>query len=210
MLKTLTAAALLSAAIAAPAFAREKADLGGFYVGGELGYGKAKHDLDFTPKTGTVSSGKASKSGFAYQAFAGYGAVVGGSLYLGGEAMLGGGGGKAVRLFGAQKAAIDPGLRYGLAARAGLALSDSGLLYGKVGVERRRLEVSELGAKRNLTQQGLLFGAGYEQRISANMGLRAEITRVNYGDKTVSFSSGDKIKLDSTETRATVGAVVHF
>ena len=75
MFKTVFAAALLSAAIAAPAFAQDKVDLGGFYAGGELGYGKAKHDIDFTPKTGAAASGKTSKSGFEYQGFVGYGAM---------------------------------------------------------------------------------------------------------------------------------------
>jgi hypothetical protein len=212
MLKTAFAAALMSAAIAAPAFAApaDKADLGGVYAGGEIGYGKINNSLDFTPKTGALGGGKASKSGFEWGGFVGYGTVVGGGVYLGAEANLGGGGAKAARVLGAQKLAVDPGLRYGMAARAGVALGDSGLLYGKVGLERRRLEVSELGAKKNLTQRGVRYGLGYEQRVASGMGLRLELTRVNYDDRKASFSSGDQVKLDSKETRATVGAVVNF
>ncbi|MBO9707227.1 MAG: outer membrane beta-barrel protein [Caulobacter sp.] len=207
MLKiTLLAAAL--AATAAPALAQ---DVGGFYLGGELGYGKPKNDLTYTPKTGSSSSGSTDKTGLSYGAFAGYGAVLSGGLYLGAEGSLaGGGGGKSSRNLGAAKVTIDPKFRYGAAARLGMALGDSGLVYGKVGLERRKLDTSIIGAKKSLTQQGVAYGVGYEQKLTETFGLRGELTRVNYGDKTASFSSGEKVKVDSKDTRLTIGGVVHF
>lgn len=215
MLKTtIIAAVMLSAGLAAaPAMAQDQAPLNtvtGFYGGAEIGYGKPKTKLDFTPKTGAPASGKANKTGFDYGGFLGYGAVVGDSFYLGGEASLGAGGGKASRSLAGNKVTIDPGLRYGVAARAGLVVADDGLLYGKVGLERRKIEASILGSKKKLTEKGLVYGVGYEQQLSQHLAMRGELLRVRYDDKTANFSTGDKVKLDSSETRLNLGAVIRF
>lgn len=211
MLKTtLIAAALLTATVAAPAMAQDKTAVGGFYAGAEVGYAKPKNKLDLTPKTGASAAGSADKTGFNYGGFVGYGAVVGQGLYLGGEASLGAGGGKASRTLAGAKVTIDPGLRYGAAARAGVALDGGGLLYGKVGLERRKFEASVIGAKKKLTAKGLVYGVGYEQQLNESLGLRGEISRVNYDDKTLNFSTGDKVKIDSKETRVSLGAVLRF
>lgn len=215
MSKTTMIAAILLAAAASPALAQEGAtsdsvSVGGFYAGAEVGYGKPKHKLDLTPKTGGATSGSADKTGFEYGGFMGYGAVIGESFYIGGEASLGAGGGKASRTLSSTKVTIDPGLRYGAAARAGLAFDGGGLLYGKVGLERRKFEVSTIGAKKKLNAKGLVYGVGYEQALNDNVGLRGEISRVNYDDKSVTFSTGDKVKFDSKETRLTLGAIVRF
>lgn len=211
MLKTtIIAAALLG--VAAPALAQEQPlnTLTGFYGGAEVGYGKPKTRLDFTPKTGTPASGKANKTGFEYGGFLGYGAVVGEGLYLGGEASLGAGGGKASRSLAGNKVTIDPGLRYGVAARAGFVVADDALLYAKVGLERRKVEASILGSKKKLTEKGLVYGIGYEQQLTANLAMRGELLRVKYDDKTANFSTGDKVKLDGSETRLNLGAVIRF
>lgn len=213
MSKTTMIAAILLAAAATPALAQEGSgsdSVGGFYAGAEVGYGKPKHKLDLTPKTGGPVSGSADKTGFEYGGFMGYGAVFGESLYIGGEASLGAGGGKASRTLSGTKVTIDPGLRYGVAARAGLTFDGGGLLYGKVGLERRKFEVSTLGAQKKLNAKGLVYGIGYEQALNDNIGLRGEISRVNYDDKSVTFSTGDKVKFDSKETRLTLGAIVRF
>lgn len=213
MSKTTMIAAILLAAAATPALAQEVSgsdSVGGFYAGAEVGYGKPKHKLDLTPKTGGPVSGSADKTGFEYGGFMGYGAVFGESLYVGGEASLGAGGGRASRTLSGTKVTIDPGLRYGVAARAGLTFDGGGLLYGKVGLERRKFEVSTLGAQKKLNAKGLVYGIGYEQALNDNIGLRGEISRVNYDDKSVTFSTGDKVKFDSKETRLTLGAIVRF
>ncbi len=213
MLKTtIIAAVMLSAATAAPAMAQEQPlnTLTGFYGGAELGYGKPKTKLDFTPKTGSPASGKANKTGFDYGGFLGYGAVVGDGFYLGGEASLGAGGGKASRALSGNKVTIDPGLRYGVAARAGLVVADDGLLYGKVGLERRKVEASILGSKKKITERGLVYGVGYEQQLTTSLALRGELLRVKYDDKTANFTTGDKVKLDGSETRLNLGAVIRF
>jgi len=211
MLKTtIIAAALLSAAVAAPAMAQDTDALSGFYGGAEVGYGKPKTKLDFTPKTGTPASAKANKTGLEYGGFLGYGAVVGSGLYLGGEASLGAGGGKASRSLAGAKVTIDPGLRYGAAARAGLVVADEALLYAKVGLERRKVEASILGSKKKITEKGLVYGIGYEQQLTANLAMRGELLRVKYDDKSANFSTGDKVKLDGSETRLSLGAVIRF
>lgn len=211
MLKTtIIAAALLSVAVAAPAMAEERDVLTGFYGGAEIGYGKPKTKLNLTPKTGAPVSGSANKTGFEYGGFIGYGAVVGEGLYFGAETSLGAGGGKASRTLSGTKVTIDPGLRYGVAARAGLVVADDALLYAKVGLERRKFETSITGSKKKVTEKGLVYGIGYEQQLTANLAMRGELLRVRYDDKTVNFSTGDKVKLDGNETRLNLGAVIRF
>ncbi len=211
MLKTtIIAAALLSAAIAAPAMAQEADSLSGFYGGAEVGYAKPKTKLNFTPKTGTPASGSANKTGFDYSGFIGYGSVIGGGVYLGGEASLGAGGGKASRTLSGSKVTVDPGLRYGVAARAGFVVADDALLYAKVGLERRKVEASIIGSKKKVTEKGLVYGIGYEQQLTANLAMRGELLRVRYDDKTATFATGDKLKLDGAETRLNLGAVIRF
>jgi opacity protein-like surface antigen len=211
MLKTtIIAAALLSTAFAAPAMAQDADALSGFYAGADAGYAKPKTKLDFTPKTGAAAAGSANKTGFDYSGFVGYGAVVGESLYLGGEASLGAGGGKASRTLAGSRVTIDPGLRYGAAARAGFVVTEGGLLYGKVGLERRKVEASIIGSKKKLTEKGLVYGVGYEQLLTGNLSLRAEALRVKYDDKTAVFAGGERLKLDGKETRFSLGAVLRF
>lgn len=212
---TLIAAVVLSAAVAAPAMAQDNTvqdedALSGFYAGAQLGYGKPKNKLDFTPKTGAAVSGKADKTGFEYDGFLGYGSVVGDNLYLGAEASLGAGGGKASQTLAGSKVTLDPGLRYGASARAGLTFDGGGLLYGKLGLERRKVEASIIGSKKKLTQKGMVYGLGYEQQISANLALRGEVSRIKYDDKAVTFAGGEKLKLDGKETRVNIGAVIRF
>jgi len=207
MLKTFCLAAAFAAAAITPALAQ---DQGGLYAGAEVGYGKPKNELVYTPASGPALKGSSDKTGFNFGGFAGYGVVLGGNLYLGAEGALSGGGGEATRTFGATKVQVDPKFRYSGAARVGMALGESGLLYGKVGLERRKLEVSVPGSKKNLTQQGLVYGVGYEQKLSDTFGLRAELTRANYDDKRAAFKAGDSVQIDSKETRLSVGGVVHF
>ncbi|MGH1559553.1 outer membrane protein [Caulobacter segnis] len=109
-----------------------------------------------------------------------------------------------------QRVTVDPGLRYGAAARAGFVITEGGLLYGKVGLERRKVEASILGSKKKVTEKGLVYGLGYEQQLTPNMSLRAEALRVKYDDKAVAFAGGEKLKLDGTETRLNLGAVIRF
>lgn len=211
---TLITAALLGSIAAAPAMAQDAAaDAGsftGFYGGAEVGYGKPKTKLTLIPKTGSPASGKADKAGFDYGGFLGYGAVVGDDFYLGAEASLGAGGGKVSRGLAGNKVTVDPGLRYGVAARAGLVVDGDGLLYGKIGLERRKVEASILGSKKKVTEKGLVYGLGYEQMLTPNLALRGEVLRVKYDAKTASFSTGDKVKLDGAETRLNLGAVIRF
>ena len=211
MLKTtIIAAALLGSAFAAPAMAQDADALSGFYAGAEAGYAKPKTKLDFTPKTGAAATGSADKTGFEYSGFIGYGAVVGEGLYLGGEGSLGAGGGKGSRNLAGSRVTVDPGLRYGAAVRAGLVITEGGLLYGKVGLERRKVEASIIGSKKKLTEKGLVYGVGYEQQLNANLSLRGELLRVKYDDNTVTFAGGERLKLDGKETRLNLGAVIRF
>lgn len=211
---TLIAAALLGSALAAPAMAQTEptgaSNFTGFYGGADLGYAKSKTKLNLTPKDSAAVAGKASKNGLNYEAFLGYGAVVGDNFYLGGEAKLGAGGGKASRDLAGVKVTVDPGLRYGVAGRAGVLIGDDGLLYGKVGLERRRVEASIAGASKKVTEKGLVYGVGYEKMLTPNMSVRGELLRVKYDDKNVAFSTGQKVKLHGSETRFNLGAVIRF
>lgn len=210
---TLIAAALLGSVVAAPAMAQTAStgasSFDGFYGGAELGYGKAKTSLDLTPSKGAIVSGKASKSDVDYGVYLGYGAVVGDNIYLGAEANLGTGGGKATTSLANNTVKVNPGLHYGVAALAGVVIGDNNLLYGKVGFERQKMKVSLQDAQDKVTEHGLVFGAGYERMVTSNISLRGEVLRVNYKHKDADFSTGN-LKLDSKETRFSLGATMRF
>lgn len=206
---TLIAAALLGSVVAAPAMAQTSSSFDGFYGGAEVGYGKAKNSLDLTPSKGAIVSGKASKSDVDYGVFLGYGKVVSDNIYLGAEANLGTGGGKASTSLANNTVKVNPGLHYGVAARAGVVFGDDNLLYGKVGYERQKMKVSLQDAEDKVTEHGLVFGAGYERMVTSNISLRGEVLRVNYKHKDADFSTGN-LKLDSKETRFSLGATMRF
>lgn len=209
MLKIFCLAAAVAAVSMTPAFAQED-DRAGFYAGADIGYGKSKSDLSYTPRAGAVQSGDADKNGLRYGGFAGYGLALGESFYLGAEAGLGAGGGDISRTFGGNKISVEPKLRYSLVGKAGLRVGDGGLIYGKAGVERRRFEVSTTRSKEDLKLQGVVYGVGYQQMLSEVISVRGELLRVDYGDKTASFAAGDRVKVDADETRLTFGGAVHF
>ncbi len=209
MLKTICLAAAFAAVAMTPALAQDD-DRAGFYAGADIGYGKSKSDLTYTPRAGAVQSGGADKNGLRYGGFAGYGLTLGDSFYLGAEAGLGAGGGDTSRTFGANKISVEPKLRYSLVGKAGFLVGDSGLIYGKAGLERRRLEVSTSRSKEDLKLQGLIYGVGYQQMLSEVVSVHAELLRADYGDKTASFAAGDRLKVDASETRVVFGGAVHF
>lgn len=207
MFKIACLAAAFAAAAFSPALAQE---MGGAYVGADIGYGKPKSEITYTPLAGAALKGEADKAGVDFGGLAGYGAVVGDSVYLAIEGGLGGGGGKSSNTFGATKVTLEPKLRYSVAGRAGLLIGEAGLLYGKAGIERRKVEVSTATSKEDLDLQGVLYGVGYQQMLGEGFALRAEVVRVDYGDKTARFGSGGSAKIESDETRFSLGGALHF
>jgi len=72
----------------------------------------------------------------------------------------------------------DMDWEYGAAARAGLRLNDTGMLYGKVGYNWVELDNAPLGVDR--TFDGVVWGGGVEIAPGAgNVRLRAEFTTMN-------------------------------
>lgn len=208
----ITTALIIGAGLASPAFAAEsaKSSLDGFYVGATAGLARQKADLTRTPAGAKAITGSANKTGLEYDAVLGYGKVLGKGFYLGAEGSIGAGGAKMTQNLAGSKVTVDPGLRYGAAVRAGAAFQNGGLLYGKVGFERERVEATLPGAKKTTTERGVVFGAGYEQQINESLALRGEVTRVNFKDRALAFASGDKLKLESNETRVKLGAIIRF
>jgi len=181
---TCTLAALASAAIL-PAIAQNADGFSGFSIGTEIGIQKNKIDVT-APGAVTL---KNSDRGYALRGFASYDFAVGDSLLLGVEAGLSLGGPDVKDTSGTASVRADPGITIDISARAGLAVSESVLLYGRAGYANSKIEVSASntavpGTSVNSDKRkgGLLLGAGGEWAMSDVLSLRAEYRRSKLGD----------------------------
>ena len=207
MLKTFALAAAAALATA-PALAQDAP--AGVYAGTTLAYGRPKAEMAYSPSAGALQRGDADKGSIAYGGFLGFGTLVGERLYLAVEGDLATGGGDISRTLGGAAVKLDPGMRWGVGGRGGFLVGDDGLLYGKVGMERRKVKVSNGRTTQELDLQGVAYGVGYQHMLGDGFGLRAELTRVDYGDETARFAGGDTVNVESDETRFSLGGAVHF
>jgi|AntAceMinimDraft_11_1070367.scaffolds.fasta_scaffold05945_2 outer membrane immunogenic protein len=181
---TYTLAALVSAATL-PAFAQNADGFSGFSAGTEIGIQKNKIEVT---APGAVNF-KDSSRGYALRGFAGYDFAISDSLILGGEAGLSLGGPSVKKSSDTARFRADPGVMFDISARAGLAVSESVLLYGRAGYSNSKIDISAsntavpgTATDRDKRKGGLLLGAGGEWAMSDALNLRAEYRRAKHGD----------------------------
>lgn len=184
MKKIAAAVVLLSAVVAAPAFAADA----GFYVGGTLGNGKP----NVTPTTGVALS---KTSEFIYGGLVGYQY----NKNLAVEAQFTGVG-KATDVAGNTTKADA----LSLTAVGLLPLNDNFELLGKLGVASAKTTSSALAGNTGATRTGLTFGLGAQYNVNPNLGLRVGFDR--YAVATLNAG----IKTNANANVMTVGAVYKF
>lgn len=184
MMKKIAAVALLSAVIAAPAFAADE----GFYAGVTLGSGKP----NVTPVTGTALN---KTSSFVYGGLAGYQY----NRNLAAEVQYGGVG-KVTDVAGN----TTKGDALSLTAVGLLPLTDSFELLGKLGVASTKTTSSAGATALGASRTGLTYGIGAQYNVTKNLGLRLVFDR--YAVATTNAG----VKTNANANVVNVGAVYQF
>lgn len=184
-MKKIVAAVLLSAVVAAPAFAADS----GFYAGVTLGNGKP----NVTPVTGAALS---KNSDFIYGGLAGYQY----NKNLAVEVQFTGLG-KATDVAGNTTKADA----LSLTAVGLLPLSDSFEVLGKLGVASAKTASSALATNLGASRTGLTYGIGAQYNVTQNLGLRLVWDRY-----AVATANNIGVKTNANANVMTVGAVYKF
>lgn len=182
-MKKIAAAVLLSAVVAAPAFAADE----GFYAGITLGNGKP----GVTPTALAVSK----SSNFIYGGLAGYQY----NKNLAVEVQFTGAG-KATDVAGNTTKADA----LSLAAVGLLPLNDSFELLGKLGVASTKTSSSAGATNLGASRTGLTYGIGAQYNVTQNLGLRL------VWDRYAVATSNAGVKSNANANVMTVGAVYKF
>lgn len=183
-MKKIAAVVLLSAVVAAPAFAADE----GFYAGITLGSGKP----NVTPVTGTALS---KSSEFIYGGLAGYQF----NKNLATEVAFTGVG-KVTDVAGN----TAKGDAFSLSVVGMLPLSDNFELLGKLGASSAKTTASAGATNQGATRTGLTYGIGAQYSVSQNLGLRFGYDRY----PVATLNAG--IKTNANANVLTVGAVYKF
>lgn len=115
-------------------------------------------------------------SGIGGTVFAGYNIPAGDNLFVGVEANFDLSSAKV----GDATAATEIDNAFGFSGRIGTNLNEKTSLYGRVGYQRGRFSVTELGQNVEESLDGLRLGAGVETAVSEKVSLRAEYGRTHY------------------------------
>ncbi len=182
-MKKIAAVVLLSAAVAAPAFAADQ----GFYAGVTLGSGKP----NVTP--GAAALNKTSE--FIYGGLAGYQY----NKNLATEVQFTGLG-KVTDVAGNS----TKGDAFSLSVVGMLPVSDSFELLGKLGVASSKTTSSGAAANQGATRTGLTYGIGAQYNVNQNFALRAGYDRYSVA------TSNAGVKVNGNANVMTVGAVYKF
>lgn len=182
-MKKIAAVVMLSAVVAAPAFAADE----GVYAGITMGNGKP----NVTPGAQPLSK----KSSFVYGGLLGYQYNKNFATEIGY-----GGVGKATDIAGN----TVKGDALSLTAVGMLPLNESFELLGKVGVASAKTTSSGLAASQGASRTGLTYGVGAQYNATQNLGLR-----LGY-DRYAVATSYAGAKINGNANVMTVGAVYKF
>ena len=171
--------------MASPAFAETEGTFTGAFIGGEVGLQRNKYEITAPGNIGL----KDRDQGFNLRGFAGYDITMSDRFVLGAELGIGRGGPEVDDEDATAAFKVDPGLMFDASARAGFLVTDSALLYGRVGYANSKLDVTATNTavangsiRQDKRKGGLLLGAGAEFAIMENFRLRTEYRRSKTGD----------------------------
>lgn len=192
--------------------------MGGFYVGGQVGYDNYRVRQRFYDIDGDYVSNPLNANGWVGGLFLGYGQYFT-NFYLGGEAFgnYSGADGTitvADATLGTTKFKSQARGSWGLALLPGVKLSDTLLLYARGGYTWANLKGSvsvnsvNVGSKSN-NRGGWAYGLGMESLIWDAWSLRGEFTHTDFGNHSKS-NNGATVKFSSYDNQFMLGAVYHF
>ena len=198
------AAALLAAA---PAVAQEP--FNGPYIGVQAGWQQDNARVSVeTGNTEVITRGK--KSGFEYGAQLGYDAKLGEQFVLGAEAFVSGSTGRNEF---SNTAYVKSGRSFGLLGRAGVLATPQTLVYATGGWENARFSFNDAGTKISKNKDGWTVGAGIEQLINPNVGVRVEYRYSRFGNSHIDALdplTGGETHMRDTRNRILAGVNYRF
>lgn len=196
-MKKIISALLVTAAVAAPAVAANNIQTG-FYVGANAGASTSKLDI---PTAGNLTQSFAGQNA-VLGLYTGYG-VVNSNLYLGGELFAAIDNAKInVLNFQLKRKAF-----FGAAARLGFLVSPSTMIYGRLGLEFGKWQVSVNGTNVGRSSKAAFApGLGLETALTNNLSLRTEwVYQINKAfNNTATLTAGARAQ------RFTVGISYRF
>lgn len=172
------------------------------FTGAHVGVEASLDRLSVRNNPGQIGSTmRAKRDGVGYRIHAGYDVDLGGPV-IGVEAGIGGGGRTVIQTGTTGRYSVDPGTRYDMSARAGIALGGAALIYGRGGYEWLKTDRTvapngSAGVTTGRTERGFLYGGGVEVAVTRNFSLRAEYDRAN-------------LSRDLRQSRISLGASVRF
>jgi|GEM_PF-1015230 Opacity protein and related surface antigens len=201
-----------------------------FYVGARAGYQKSSVDSSSTSTspegdyTLTTDKGGYAVDGFVGGLFAGVKFKASEKAFIGLEANIGTGNAKSEDTISDStpllaRFEIEAGTSYGVAALAGLSLTPSTSIYGRLGYQRTKYEgnYKESGGGETYigsdTFGGIRIGLGMETVVTPRMALRLDWSQTHYSSETFHFSPPEgnfAIKIEPTETLFQVGFSYSF
>jgi outer membrane immunogenic protein len=110
---------------------------------------------------------------------------------------------------------FEAGRTYGVGVLAGYNLTDATSVYGRLGYQRTRFEVSESGTgldgwSEDDNFSGARFGAGIETSLSSNLALRLDWSQTRYSSETYDLGQGESVTFDPAESLFQAGVVFSF
>ncbi len=164
--------ALASAALVATQASAAVFD--GPYVGGQIGWQQDKLDWRYGEGKAVVETDTSKASGFTYGGFLGYNFNLNGSGIIGLEAGVSDTSGEFKDDWATR--AMNVGIRFDIAARAGMLVSPQTLVYLRGGYANQKYSVHTDGSntKVSSSRDGWTLGAGIEQAMTENVSARVE------------------------------------
>ncbi len=177
----------------------------GFYVGGEVGYDQYEAKATDLFDSG-ISADGLSANGFVGGVYAGYDLSFNESFFGSLEAGFTYSDADLSASVDTDSGAIGAREAYGVSGRLGAMINDSTALYARVGWENTKFKASDGTTTISESENGILFGAGLETRVSANTTIRVEYSIVDYGSDIGEAGSGIKV----TNGRVRAGVSFRF
>lgn len=196
----------------------------GFYVGLQGGYDSYDVGTNFTGTSDALiasGSNDLSATGWVGGLFLGYGRYFSNYYYLAGE-IFGNysNADGSLNLTNTGSSAVYNGKftvngSYGLAVLPGLKLTDSSLLYIRLGYNWASLKYREFttgasAASKSNTEGGFAYGIGLESLITGPWSVRGEFTHTNYGSFKTSMGTGFSTSVNPSDNQFMVGLNYHI
>lgn len=201
------AACATATVVATPALAQEP--FNGPYVGVQAGWQRDSGRLSVDYGATEVIT-RARKSGFEYGAQLGYDGKLGDQFVVGAEAFFSGATGKNEL---SPSEYVKASRSFGLLGRAGVLATPQTLVYATGGWENARFAYHNGPSKISKNKDGWTIGAGIEQMIDQNVGVRLEYRYSRFGNSDIDAANaltGGDTSFRNTRNRVTVGVNYRF